>query len=144
MKTENRKITIDDVAKALNISKTTVSRAISGKGRVGEKTRNMVMEYIKENNYKPNPIAKGLAESRTYNIAVVWPADYDYMDLPFFQRCVVGINKITSANDINHTDEEKEVLFPFDGEELTENVRVEAGHPVVLAGTGVKVICVKL
>ena len=100
-KTENRKITIDDVAKALNISKTTVSRAISGKGRVGEKTRNMVMEYIKENNYKPNPMAKGLAESRTYNIAVVWPADYDYMDLPFFQKCVVGMNKVTSANDMD-------------------------------------------
>ena len=45
---------------------------------------------------------------------------------------------------INHTDEEKEVMFPFDGEELTENVRVEAGQTVTLAGTGVKVICVKL
>ncbi|MCR5234604.1 MAG: Beta-galactosidase C-terminal domain, partial [Lachnospiraceae bacterium] len=45
---------------------------------------------------------------------------------------------------INHTDEEKEVMFPFDGEELTENARIEAGHPVVLAGAGVKVICVKL
>lgn len=45
---------------------------------------------------------------------------------------------------INHTDEEKEVMFPFDGEELTENGRIEAGHPVLLAGTGVKVICVKL
>ena len=101
MKTENRKITIDDVARALNISNTTVSRAISGKGRVGEKTRNMVMEYIKENNYRPNPMAKGLAENRTYNIAVVWPADYDYMDLPFFQRCVVGMNKVTSANDMD-------------------------------------------
>jgi DNA-binding LacI/PurR family transcriptional regulator len=100
-KTDNRKITIDDVAKALNISKTTVSRAIAGKGRVGEKTRKMVMEYIKENNYRPNPIAKGLAESRTYNIAVVWPADYGYMDLPFFQRCVVGMNKVTSANDMD-------------------------------------------
>ena len=37
------KITIDDVAKALGISKTTVSRAISGKGRVGYDTRNKVM-----------------------------------------------------------------------------------------------------
>ena len=45
---------------------------------------------------------------------------------------------------INHTDEEKEVLFPSDGEELTENVRVKAGQTVTLAGTGVKVICVKL
>lgn len=101
MKLENRKITIDDVAKALDISKTTVSRAISGKGRVGEKTRNRVLEYIKENNYKPNPIAKGLAENRTYNIAVVWPADYGYMDLPFFQRCVVGMNKVTSAHNMD-------------------------------------------
>ncbi|MCR4739695.1 MAG: LacI family transcriptional regulator [Lachnospiraceae bacterium] len=96
---ERKKITIDDVANALNISKTTVSRAISGKGRISSKTREMVLEFIKENNYKPNPNAKGLAENKTYNIAVVWPADYDFLDLPFFQRCVVGISKITSVHD---------------------------------------------
>ncbi len=44
---------------------------------------------------------------------------------------------------INHTDEEKEVLFPFDGEELTESIRIECGKSVMQEGTGVKVICVR-
>ena len=57
------KMTIADVAEALNISKTTVSRAISGKGRIGAETRRKVMEYIEKHNYKPSVIAKGLAQS---------------------------------------------------------------------------------
>ena len=36
---EKKNITIADVAEALGVSKTTVSRAISGKGRIGEETR---------------------------------------------------------------------------------------------------------
>ena len=79
------KITIDDVAKALGISKTTVSRAISGKGRVGYDTRNKVMEYIEKHNYRPNVMAQALAQQRTFNIGVVWPDDYGAADLPFFQ-----------------------------------------------------------
>lgn len=39
-------VTIAEVAEALNISKTTVSRAISGKGRVSEATRARVLDYI--------------------------------------------------------------------------------------------------
>ncbi len=56
-----KKITIGDVANALEVSKTTVSRAISGKGRISAKTRERVLKYIGEYNYKPNIIAKGLA-----------------------------------------------------------------------------------
>ena len=55
-------ITIEDVADALGVSKTTVSRAISGKGRIGEVTRKRVLEFIELNNYKPNVVAKGLAQ----------------------------------------------------------------------------------
>ena len=36
---EVKKLTMDDVAKELGVSKTTVSRAVSGKGRIGEETR---------------------------------------------------------------------------------------------------------
>ncbi len=91
-------ITIDDVAKALGISKTTVSRAISGNGRVGSETRARVMEYIKEHNYKPNMMARALAKQRTFNIGVVWPDDYNAVDLPFFQRCIVGMSETTSGH----------------------------------------------
>ena len=45
---DNRKLTIDDIARELRISKTTVSRAISGKGRIGQETRDKVLRYIKE------------------------------------------------------------------------------------------------
>ena len=91
------KITIDDVARALGISKTTVSRAISGKGRVGSDTRAKVMAYIEEHNYRPNVMARALAQQRTFNIGVVWPDDYNAVDLPFFQRCMIGMSEITSS-----------------------------------------------
>ena len=38
--TEDKNLTINDIADTLGVSKTTVSRAISGKGRIGEETRN--------------------------------------------------------------------------------------------------------
>ena len=94
----DEKITIDDIARDLGVSKTTVSRAISGKGRIGDDTRIKVMDYIEKHNYRPNPMAKGLAQKRTYNIAVVWPEDYEAVDLPFFQKCVLGVNTVTTES----------------------------------------------
>lgn len=87
---EGKKLTMDDVAKALGVSKTTVSRAVSGKGRIGEQTRQKVLEYIAQHNYKPNVMAKGLANKRTYNIGMVLQADMLSSDLPFFQRRLRG------------------------------------------------------
>lgn len=43
---ENEKMTIEQVAEALGVSKTTVSRALSGKGRISEKTRAKVFAYM--------------------------------------------------------------------------------------------------
>ncbi|MDE6365819.1 MAG: LacI family transcriptional regulator [Lachnospiraceae bacterium] len=93
------KITIADVAEALQVSKTTVSRAISGKGRIGEETRQKVLAYIEANDYKPNVIAKGLAQKKTYNIALVIPGDCNLVDMPFFQNSMQGICEEASAND---------------------------------------------
>ena len=96
-KEEKKDITIADVAEALGVSKTTVSRAISGKGRIGKETRKRVMEYIEEHDYKPNAIAKGLAQSKTYNICVVMPRDYEVVDWNFFQRCLFGIQEMAET-----------------------------------------------
>ena len=93
----NNNLTIADIAEALNISKTTVSRAISGKGRIGNETRERVLKYIDENNYVPNPMAKGLAQSKTYNICWVIPADSVATELPFFQRCMMGVAEVTGG-----------------------------------------------
>ena len=85
------KITIDDIARDLGISKTTVSRSISGKGRISRKTRRMVLDYIKEHDYTPNPIARGLAQSKTYNIGWVVPGDSENFSLPYFQLTMFGM-----------------------------------------------------
>ncbi len=84
--TDDKNLTIGDIAEELGVSKTTVSRAISGKGRIGEKTREKVLRYIKEHDYRPNVIAKGLAQSRTYNIGLVIPGSYHLVELPFFHK----------------------------------------------------------
>lgn len=93
-----KSITIGDIAKELGVSKTTVSRAISGKGRIGDETRAKVINYIKENDYKPNLIAKSLAKSKTYNIGVVLPTD-SVMGVPFFQTCLMGICEAVASFD---------------------------------------------
>lgn len=87
-------ITISDVAEALGVSKTTVSRAISGKGRIGEATRQKVLAYIEEHDYKPNVIARGLAQSKTFNLCVVMPEDYALVDLPFFRKSLQEFRKL--------------------------------------------------
>ena len=84
-------ITIDDIARELGVSKTTVSRAISGKGRISAATRERVQSYIEEHNYKPNASAKSLAESRTYNLAVVLPRDFMSLDVPFVRLAMSAI-----------------------------------------------------
>lgn len=123
-KSDNRKITIADVAEALNVSKTTVSRAISGKGRISEETRARVLEYIEENDYKPNVIAKGLAQQKTYNIALVIPGDCNLVDMPFFQNSMQGICEEASACDYDV------MLVTMLGNRLDNLERMAANHKV--------------
>ena len=86
-----KKLTISDIADALGVSKTTVSRSISGNGRIGDETRERVLTFIQEHDYKPNVMARGLAQSKTYNICVVYPTDCESSELPFFQKCLIEI-----------------------------------------------------
>lgn len=95
---EDKIYTIEDVATELGISKTTVSRAISGKGRISVATRERVLEFIKEHDYRPSVLAKGLAMNKTYNLAVVFPLDYRNTELYFFQECLDGCTEVAFEN----------------------------------------------
>lgn len=98
-KQDLKKMTIADVAEALGVSKTTVSRVISGKGRIGNDTKERVLRYIEEHDYKPNVIAKGLAQNKTYNIGLIMPDSHNFADSSFFQRCMLGISEAAAAAD---------------------------------------------
>lgn len=65
--------TIKDVAKMAGVSTSTVSRALSGKIPVDEKTKQKVMAAVKELNYQPNALAKSLKEGTTNTIALIIP-----------------------------------------------------------------------
>ncbi len=94
---EEKNLTIGDIAQALGVSKTTVSRAMSGKGRIGEDTRRRVLDYIESHHYSPNVIAKGLAQSKTFNIGMALPGDHNIAELSFFRNCMMGISRYASS-----------------------------------------------
>ena len=121
---EGRKLTIDDIARELQISKTTVSRAISGKGRISQETRERVLKYIKENNYRPSAIAKGLAQSKTFNVCFVMPGDYSIVDLPFYQGCLWGISNTASKADYDV------IVSMVTGQDISQMERLINNHKV--------------
>ena len=85
-----KKISIDEVAKALGVSKTTVSRALSGKGRISEATRGRVRDYIAQAGAEPAVRAQPAARE-THNLTMVIPSDFVHLDLPFLRKCMGGI-----------------------------------------------------
>jgi len=62
--------TIKDIAKALGISHSTVSRALTGSRNVSEKTKEEILKSAKELNYIPNMSARSLKLDKAYNIGV--------------------------------------------------------------------------
>lgn len=115
--------TIDDIAKEFGVSKTTVSRAISGKGRISKETRDRIRQFISEHNYRPNVLAKGLAQNKTFNIGLAMPEEFGVGDLPFFQKCVNGICQAAAHNDYDV------ILFRITGD-LAQLKRIINNHKV--------------
>lgn len=68
--TEKRAITMDDIARLANVSKPTVSRALSGSPLVKAATRNKVLAVAHEQGYAVNRNAQKLRRKRTNTIAV--------------------------------------------------------------------------
>ena len=89
---------IDDVATALGISKGTVSRAITGNGRISPATRELVLAYMAEHDYHPNTIAQSLSRRKTTNIAFTVPTGREFTQLPFFLQCLVGASGYAAKN----------------------------------------------
>ena len=97
--TTKKRVTINEIAQELGCSKSTVSRAISGNGRISKEVREKVLACCEKYGYKPNGIAKSLAQSKTFNIGVVLPADQDLNEIPFFQHCQLGICEMAASVD---------------------------------------------
>jgi LacI family transcriptional regulator len=83
-------VTIKDIAKALNLSTSTVSRALRGSYEISAETKKQVLEYAEKINYRPNPIALSLKERRTRAIGVV----VSEIANNYFSQAINGIESI--------------------------------------------------
>ncbi|WP_338871092.1 LacI family DNA-binding transcriptional regulator [Spirosoma sp. SC4-14] len=83
-------ITIKDIARALNLSTSTISRALRDSYEINPETKRLVIEYAERLNYRPNPIALSLRENRSRAIGVIVPQIANN----FFSQVINGIEAI--------------------------------------------------
>ncbi|HEY4209610.1 MAG TPA: LacI family DNA-binding transcriptional regulator [Puia sp.] len=83
-------ITIKDIAKALGLSTSTVSRALRGSYEISAETKKLVLEYAEKLNYRPNPIAQSLKEKRSRSIGII----VCEIANNFFSQAINGIESV--------------------------------------------------
>lgn len=85
--------TIKDIARALNLSTSTVSRALRDSYEISAATKKLVMDYAKEVNYRPNPNALSLKERRSRSIGIVVSEVANH----YFSQAINGIESIANS-----------------------------------------------
>jgi LacI family transcriptional regulator len=66
-------VTIKDIARAANVSFSTVSKALNGSARVKDSTRQKILQIAQQMGYHPNLMARHLVSKKSNTIGVVWP-----------------------------------------------------------------------
>jgi LacI family transcriptional regulator len=84
-----KNIRVTDIAKALNLSRSTIDRVLNERGNVATETRERVLKYVKELGYKPNRAAKHLAKRTNCKIGVSY-----YLPKAFAAQIRQGINTV--------------------------------------------------
>jgi DNA-binding LacI/PurR family transcriptional regulator len=103
-----KQITIVDIAQKLNLTPSTVSRALRGHPDVNEATRRRILALADELDYHPNVIAQSLKKRRTNLIGVIVPQFRHY----FFSAVMAGVTDVTEKAGytimVCHSNEEME------------------------------------
>lgn len=98
--TNGSAVTIEEVAAAAGVSRSTVSRVVNGSSAVSPTALEAVQRAIADLNYVPNRAARSLASRQTHAIALVVPEDTTrFFGDPFFAAIVSGINARISRSD---------------------------------------------
>ncbi|MEW8956001.1 LacI family DNA-binding transcriptional regulator, partial [Clostridium sp.] len=124
------KVTIKDVAKEANVAPSTVSRVLSNNPKISEETRKKVMEAIKKLEYKPNAIARSLANNKTRILGVVLPNEaQDLLSNHFFVQAMKGMSLYAQSKNYYITyayskdeESEKEYIRDFTTSKLVDGI----------------------
>lgn len=90
-------VTIRDIASKLNVSVSTVSRALRGAVEVNSETRKIVQETARKLNYEPNMVAQSLRSRTTHTLGIIVPDLVTH----FFASTISGIQEVASKKGYN-------------------------------------------
>lgn len=93
----SRKITLKDIAKELDVSTSTVSKALRGSSEISQKTRDKIIAFANYYHYKPNSTALKLQSQKTMIIGIVVPEIVHH----FFTKVISGIEKVLNKHNYN-------------------------------------------
>ncbi|MEO6229241.1 MAG: LacI family DNA-binding transcriptional regulator [Ferruginibacter sp.] len=104
------KITLMDIARELNITAATVSRALNNHPAIKESTKKSVRDAAQKLKYQPNKIASSLRLGKSNIIGVLIPS----AEINFFGSVVHGIEKIANENNYNVLIYQSNELFEYE------------------------------
>jgi DNA-binding LacI/PurR family transcriptional regulator len=93
------KATLDEVAQAAGVSRSTASRALSYDPRVSPHARRAVERAVSKLGYVPNQAGRALATGRSDAVALVAPTTFLFGD-PFMTRLIRGVNDVLSSREM--------------------------------------------
>lgn len=106
-----QKITLKKIAQDLQVSISTVSKALRDSHEISVDTRDKIKDYAKKYNYKPNNIALSLKNQKTKKIGIIIPEIVHH----FFTTVISGIEKV--ANEKGY-----QVIICLSGESFAKEV----------------------
>jgi LacI family transcriptional regulator len=104
------KVTISDIARELNITAATVSRALNDHPAIKASTKKAVRDVALKLNYQPNKLASSLRLGKSHIIGVIIPS----AEINFFGSVVHGIEKVANENNYNVLIYQTNELYEFE------------------------------
>lgn len=96
-----QEIELKKIAEELNISQSTVSRALSGNGRISAKTKQRIEDFLKENDYVLKKRLLDYGKKHTGNICVTLPGEDKFAETPFFHAAIMSVLDYYSTRNYN-------------------------------------------
>jgi len=132
------RVTINDIAKAANVSPSTVSRAIADSPRISKATKKKIFKIMEEMNYYPNVIARSLARKATNIIGIlVMGTTEKAFQHPFFPEILRGVASVAYKSNykilissVTNMDEQREIVDDLTQSGITDGI--------ILLSSGVK------
>lgn len=129
-------LTLEDIAKKVGVSRSTVSRVVNGHPNVREDVRERVLEVVRQTGYHPNAAARTLASQRSRMIGLVLPRTVSsFFTDPYFPQFTQGVAQACNRADYTlglflvGTEDDEEKIFPrVSRRGFLDGVLVQSGH----------------